>query len=187
MLAPIACGKRVSRVDPNLVTDLSGRWNDTDSRLVAEQLISQSLNAPWARVYAETHAGQTPPVIIGDFRNETMEHIPVNTFVNELERAYINSNLVRVVANKMERQEIREERADQQQHARAATRARMAQELGAKFMFQGAIQAIEDREGRDRAVYYQVDATLIDLESNLKIWTGQHRIKKLISGARVRM
>ena len=31
-----ACSpKQVSRIDPATVTDLSGRWNDTDSRLVA--------------------------------------------------------------------------------------------------------------------------------------------------------
>ena len=52
-LAVSACGiKRVSRVDPNSVTDLSGRWNDTDSRLVANELIGQSLGASWARDWA---------------------------------------------------------------------------------------------------------------------------------------
>ena len=45
-LALSACGiKRVSRVDPESVTDLSGRWNDTDSRIVANELIGQSLGA----------------------------------------------------------------------------------------------------------------------------------------------
>ena len=42
-LSVSACGiKRVSRVDPNSVTDLSGRWNDTDSRLVANELIAHN-------------------------------------------------------------------------------------------------------------------------------------------------
>ena len=33
-----ACGAetKVTRVDAGVVTDLSGRWNDTDSRMVAE-------------------------------------------------------------------------------------------------------------------------------------------------------
>src|SRR5258708_2903815 len=39
-----ACfSKRVTRIEPSAVTDLSGRWNDTDSRLVANQLVEQSL------------------------------------------------------------------------------------------------------------------------------------------------
>jgi uncharacterized protein (TIGR02722 family) len=187
LLAATACAKRVTRIDPNSVTDLSGRWNDTDSRLVANTLITESLGSPWARRYSETHGGEAPPVIVGGFQNQTMEHIPVNTFVSDLERAFINSGAVRVVASKEERQDVRDERRDQQVNARADTRARMAQELGAKYMLQGTIQAIQDEEGREKVVYYQVDATLVDLESNLKIWTGQHRIKKLIEKPRVRM
>lgn len=184
-LAPLACGgKQVSRIDPNSVTDLSGRWNDTDSRLVANALIEQSLGAAWARRYAETHGGEAPAVIVGEFRNRTMEHIPVGTFVRDLERAFINSGMVRVVASSDERAELRAEREDQQEHARAGTRARLGQELGARYMLQGELQAIQDREGRETVVYYQVDATLVDLESNQKVWVGQHKIKKYIERSR---
>ena len=113
-----ACGlKRVSRVDPNSVTDLSGNWNDTDSRLVANELIAQSLNAQWSRDWAATNGGNAPTVIVGDFRNRTMEHIAVGTFVRDLERAYVQSGSVRVVASAMERDEVRAERVDQQTNA----------------------------------------------------------------------
>jgi penicillin-binding protein activator len=183
---PAACAKQVTRIDPNAVTDLSGRWNDTDSRLVANQLIGESLADAWHRRHAESNGGRAPAVIIGDFRNRTMEHIPVNTFVRDLERAWIQSGAVQVVASANERQDVREERRDQQENARADSRVRMAQEQGARYMMQGTIEAIEDQEGRERVVYYQVDATLVDLESNLKVWTGQHRIKKHIAQPRFR-
>lgn len=182
-----ACGgKQVTRIDPGAVTDLSGRWNDTDSRLVANALIEQSLTAPWARQYADAHGGEPPAVIVGEFRNRTLEHIAVGTFVRDLERAFVNSGAVRVVASADERAEVRAERQDQQEHARAETRAKLGQELGARYMLQGEIQAIEDEEGRERVVYYQIDATLIDLESNVKTWVGQHKIKKVIERSRFR-
>jgi hypothetical protein len=168
------------------VTDLSGRWNDTDSRLVANALIQQSLTDSWYRRYSDTHAGDPPTVIVGDFRNSTMDHIPVNTFVKDLERAFVGSGAVRVVASQDERAVVREERRDQQQNARADTRARMAQEMGARYMLQGGIEAIQDEEGREKVVFYQVDATLVDLESNVKVWTGQHKIKKYIERPRLR-
>lgn len=177
-------GKQVTRIDPDAVTDLSGRWNDTDSRLVANALIEQSLGNPWASRYASAHGGQAPTVIVGEFANRSHEHIPVGTFVRDLEAAFINSGAVRVVATSEERQEVRAEREDQQEHARADTRARMAQELGAQYMMQGDIQTITDREGRETVVYYQIDARLVDLESNEKVWTGQHRIKKYIERSR---
>jgi penicillin-binding protein activator len=184
---PAACAtKQVTRIDPDAVTDLSGRWNDTDSRLVANQLIQESLTDAWHRRAAEVNGGRAPAIIVGEFRNRTMEHIPVNTFVRDLERAWIQSGVVQVVASADDRQEIREERRDQQENARADTRARMAQEHGARYMMQGTIEAIEDQEGRERVVYYQIDATMVDLESNLRVWTGQHRIKKHITQPRFR-
>ncbi len=185
-LAVSACGlKRVSRVDPESVTDLSGRWNDTDSRLVANELIGQSLGSSWARDWAAANNGQSPTVIVGEFRNRTMEHIAVGTFVRDLERAYITSGAVKVVASAAERAEVRDERADQQVNATAETRARMAREQGARFMLQGDVQAIQDSEGREKIVFYQIDATLIDLESNAKVWVGQHKIKKYIQRRRL--
>jgi penicillin-binding protein activator len=181
---PLACAQKVSRIDPTSVTDLSGRWNDTDSRLVASELITTSLQDPWLGRHRQSRGGDAPVVIVGSFRNRTMEHIQVQTFVRDLERAYVGSGAVRVVASATERQEVRDERTDQQDFASAATRARMAQETGAQYMLQGDINAIEDREGRERVVYYQIDATLIDLQTNEKVWTGQKQIKKLITQPR---
>lgn len=186
MIAPAACAPtKVTRIDPSSVTDLSGNWNDADSRLVATELIQSSLGQPWLRSYTEAHGGQAPAVIIGSFDNNTMEHIPVATFTKDLERAYVNSGAVRVVASKDERVDVRDERKDQQENARADTRARQAQELGAKYMLQGTIEAVQDAAGREKVVYYQIDATLVDLESNQKVWTGQKQIKKLITRPRI--
>ncbi|HEX2780421.1 MAG TPA: penicillin-binding protein activator LpoB [Gemmatimonadaceae bacterium] len=176
---------QVSRVDPAAVTDISGRWNDTDSRLVANELIKQSLDGAWVKRFSDSHGGSAPTVIVGDFSNKTYEHIAVGTFVNDLERAFTSSGAVQVVASGAERDQLRAERADQQQNANAATRTRLANETGAKYMLQGEIQAIEDSEGKEKVVFYQVDATLVDLESNAKVWMGQHKIKKYILRKRV--
>jgi len=185
-VVPAACAtKKVTRIDATAVTDLSGKWNDTDSRLVANELIQQSLRDAWARQYAESHGGQPPRVIVGNFKNRTMEHIAVRTFLNDLEKAFVSTGAVQVVASGYERAELRGERDDQQENARADTRARTGQELGAKYMLQGEIQAIEDQEGREKVVYYQIDAQLTDLESNVKVWAGQHRIKKYIERKRL--
>jgi uncharacterized protein (TIGR02722 family) len=176
--------KRVTRIEPTAVTDLSGRWNDTDSRLVANQLVEQTLGAGWAKRYTDAHGGEAPTIVIGAFANRTMEHIAVGTFVKDIETALITTGAARVVASGGLRAEMRDERRDQQQNARADTRARQGQELGARYMLAGDLQAIEDVDGRERVVFYQVDASLIDLETNAKVWVGQHKIKKYIERAR---
>ena len=126
-------------------------------------------------------------MIVGGFANRTMEHIAVGTFVKDIERALVTTGAARVVASGAQRGEMREERGDQQQFARADTRARQGQELGARYMLAGELQAIEDVDGRERVVFYQVDASLIDLETNAKVWVGQHKIKKYIERARFRI
>jgi len=187
-LSMAACSKtNVSRIDPASVTDLSGRWNDTDSRLVAEELIYQSLTGQWLVRNADARGGEPPSVIVGTFRNRSSEHIPVGTFVADLERAFVNSGTVTLVAGGTERDELRDERDDQQVNARSDTRARLGQELGAQFILQGELQSIEDQETSSRVgsrsekiVFYQVDARIVDLETNVVVWAGQHKIKKYI-------
>ena len=180
-----ACfSKRVTRIEPSAVTDLSGRWNDTDSRLVANQLVEQSLSAGWAKRYTDLHGGEAPTIIVGAFSNRTLEHIPVGTFVKDVEMALITTGVARVVASGAERQDLRDERKDQQQNARADTRTRIGQEQGARYALTGELQAIEDADGRERVMFYQVDASLVDLETNTKVWVGQHKIKKYIERAR---
>ena len=182
LLATSACAnKHVTRIEPSAVTDLSGRWNDTDSRLVATQLVEQTLTAGWAKHYTDTHGGEPPAVLVGSFSNRTLEHIAVGTFVKDVERALVSTGVARVVASPTERGDVRAERKDQQQNARADTRAQLGQELGARYMLAGELQAIEDVDGRERVVFYQVDASLIDLETNAKVWVGQHKIKKYIT------
>ncbi len=188
-LTATACStKHVTRIEPDTVTDLSGKWNDTDSRLVANALIQQSISGPWLERYYNNHGGEAPTVIVGEFRNRTSEHIETTVFVRDIEFAYINSGLVTVVASAEERQEIRGEREDQQEFSRADTRARLGQELGANYILQGDLTSIEDEEEtvrlgakrKEAIVFYQVDARLIDLETNAVVWAGQHEIKKYI-------
>jgi penicillin-binding protein activator len=182
------CSQRVTRIAPEQAIDLSGRWNDVDSRLVAETMIRESFDAAgganWAMRHAQARGGVRPTVIVGTIRNRSMEHVPVGTFVRDLERAYINSGMVEVVASRTERDEVRSEREDQQDHAAAPTRARPGSEIGASYMLQGEIQSIEDRERGRSVVFYQVDLTLVDLETNGKVWVGQHKIKKFVERPR---
>jgi uncharacterized protein (TIGR02722 family) len=180
-----ACSPSVTRMEATEVKDLSGAWNDTDSRLVSEEMVQDALARPWLQAY--TGAKKKPPVVIvGEVRNLSHEHINVNTFVADLERALINSGRVEFVASSTERGEVREERRDQDIHAREATRKAMGQETGADFMLKGTINTIIDVSGSTQVRYYQVDLTLISLADNRKVWVGQKKIKKLVERSQLR-
>lgn len=174
-----ACNPKVTRVGSEEVTDLSGNWNDTDSRLVSEEMIQDVLSRPWLSRYQQK-AGKPPTVIVGTVRNLSHEHINTRTFVRDLEKALINSGEVDFVASATERGEIRSERRDQDLNAREDTRKAMGKEIGADFMLKGSINTIIDAVKGEQARFYQVDLTLIDLESNRKVWVGQKKIKKTV-------
>ncbi len=93
----------------------------------------------------------------------------------------MNSGKISFVANKEERQEIRDERADQQENASPETMKKFQQETGADFMLRGDIASIIDQEGGDKVKYYQVNLELVNIETNKKVWSGEKKIKKLVS------
>ncbi len=172
--------KVVSRVDEGEQIDLSGRWNDTDSRMVAQATILDCLNHPWIGEFMREE-GDKPVVIVGSVRNKTQEHIPVNTFVNDIERAFINSGEVEVVASATEREDLRAERRDQRINASPETLKEMGKELGADYMMIGEINQIIDSEEGEKVSFYQADMQLIDIETNRKVWLGGEKIKKYIA------
>jgi len=172
-------GKQVTRLDVEENVDLSGEWNDVDSRQVSEALMTQITSSPWVEDF-RSEKGKKPTLIIGTVRNKTPEHIAVKTFIGDLERSFINNGTVRVVASVEERDQIRAERADQQEFASTETMKQWGREKGADYMFIGEINMILDQEKGDQVKYYQVDCYLVDLEDNTKIWAGFEKIKKFV-------
>jgi len=181
-----ACATKVERIDESKAVDLSGAWNDTDSRLVSQEMIQDSLARAWLQEF-KGRPGQTrPAVIVGEVRNLSHEHINTSTFTLDLERALINSGKVDFVATKDERTGIRDERKDQDLNARSDTRNAMGRELGADFMLTGTINTIVDPSGDTQVRFYQVNMTLISLADNRKVWVGQKDIRKLVTRSKLR-
>lgn len=185
LAGPAGCSHetRVTRVDTGMVTDLSGRWNDTDSRMVAETMVKESVASPWLDHFTKTQ-GRQPVVIVGTILNRSHEHINVQTFITDLSRELTNSQKVTFVAGKGERDEVREERREQAIHAREDTQKAPGKEIGADYMMKGTISTILDEAEGVKAVFYQVDLEMIGLENNVKSWFGQKKIKKVVERKR---
>lgn len=180
LLTLLGCGGSVKRISTDEVVDLSGRWNDTDSQLVSEEMVKEALSRPWLATFLKAR-GRNPKVIVGTIKNKTDEHIAVDTFQKDIERELTNSGSVEFVAGKGERDEIRAEREDQQTYASEETRKKMYAESGADFMLQGTISKITDAAGGKATFYYAVDMEMVDMERNVKVWFGNKKIKKFIT------
>ena len=173
-----ACSGSVKRLDTNEDVMLSDRWNDTDSRLVAEEMMGDMLTFPWFRDYNFSNKGN-PTVIVQTIRNKSSEHIPVDTFINDIKRSLLRAGKVDFVVSGAERDEVRSEREEQALNAAPDTVAKFGLEQGAGFALSGTINSIVDSNGDQRVSFYQVDLKLIDMTTNREVWNGQKKLKKL--------
>jgi len=176
----VNCATKVERVNENTVTDLSGRWNETDSRLTAEEITAELMDHAWYSTYAAENGGKKPVIIVGLITNKSHEQIATETFSKDIEKAIINSGRMKLVQAGNMREEIRAERADQQNNASQSTMKKFGLENGADFMLQGTINSIVDSNKKEKSVYYQIDLELTNIQTNDKVWIGDKKIKKLI-------
>ena len=174
-----ACARTVSRVEPGQSIDLSGRWNDSDSRQVAEMMIQDLLNSEKYKEYAKA-LNKKPAIIVGLVRNKTSEHIDANNYIKKLELAIFNSGTADLVESDTFRDKLREERAQQQDFASSETASKWGKEEGANLMLFGEMTSETDTYNNRRVVNYVTTLFLTDIETNKRVWYGQHEIKKYI-------
>lgn len=154
MLTLTACSTTVSQAPPDTA---SGRGNDTNARVTAEAMIKDALEGPWVQRFAQV-AGRKPAVTVGTVSDRTQARLNTQTFIEELERALMQSKQVQFVASTPQRQ----------------------QESGADFMLQGTIQVLGGQSDSTKAVVYQVDLELVDVASNVQVWRRQKQATKLV-------
>jgi len=175
----LSCSRSVTRVNPDAQIDLSGRWNDSDSRRVADKMVSELLASEKFKAYAKDN-GRKPAIVVGLIRNKTSEHIDADTYIKKLEMAIYNSNIADVVESNEFRDKLRLERTEQQDFADPATVAKWGKEIGANLMLFGEMTSQTDVYNKKRVVDYITTLYLTDIETNKRIWYGQDEIKKFV-------
>lgn len=175
-----SCARQVTRVSPDEAIDISGNWNNTDSRMVADEMTKTILGSSWLGDHLEKQAGKKPVVIVGMVQNKSHEHIDAETFVKDVEKAFLQSQRVRLVQGGKKREELRAEKADQQDNATLSTMKKFGLENGADYILQGSINSIVDSHKRQKVVYYQVNLELTDIQTNEVVWIGEKKIAKYV-------
>jgi uncharacterized protein (TIGR02722 family) len=179
ILITAGCARSVTRIEPGQSMDLSGRWNDTDSRQVADKMITELLGSEKFKEYA-TQLGRKPTIIVGLVRNKTSEHIDADNYIKKFELAIFNSGVADLVESDAFRNKLREERAQQQDFSNPSTVARWGQESGANLILFGEMTSETDVYQKKRVVNYITTLFLTDMETNKRVWYGQEEIKKYV-------
>jgi uncharacterized protein (TIGR02722 family) len=174
-----SCSRKVTRIEPTETVDISGSWNNTDSRMVADEMIADVSTRNWLPEHLQK-TGKKPIVIVGFVTNKSHEHIEAETFMKDLERSFVNTGKVTLVQSGKKREELRAERADQQTNASASTMKKFGLESGADYILQGSINSIVDAYKRKKTVQYQVSLELTNLQTNEVVWIGDKKIAKYV-------
>jgi len=173
---------KVNRVESEFVVDLSGYWNDSDVRIVCKDLIDKCLSSPRIAGF-EVKNNRLPVIMVGRFKNDSTEHIDTSIITEKMSDAIINSGLADFVADKTAREELREERKDQNKagYTSEETIKNLSGETGADFILQGSVKTIVDKVDNKTVRTYYVSVQLINLETNIVIFKGLNdSIKKII-------
>jgi uncharacterized protein (TIGR02722 family) len=176
----VSCGStKVDRYESGAdVKDLTGYWNENDIKQVCEELISGCIASPRVAGF-KTAKGRDPVAIVGKISNKSSEHIDTAMVAKRFQTAIINSGVIEFVADSEQRLDLRSEKAEQAENSYETAKS-IGNELAADFMLQGTVLSHVDEEGRESVRTYQVDAQLIDIETNKILWQGEKTISKYI-------
>ncbi|MCR4822416.1 MAG: penicillin-binding protein activator LpoB [Treponema sp.] len=181
----LSCGSTSNHVeryeDGASVKDITGYWNENDIKQVCEELISGCIASPRVAGYKAAN-GRDPVAIVGKISNKSSEHIDTAMVAKRFQTAIINSGVMEFVADSEQRLELRSEKVDQAENAYGTAKS-IGNELAADFMLQGTVYSHVDEDGKEAVRTYQVDAQLIDIESNKILWQGEKSISKYIKKA----
>jgi PBP1b-binding outer membrane lipoprotein LpoB len=192
LLAACSSTPEVSRIRSDRQIDLSGYWNDTDVRIVCNSLLRDCLSSvqvsQFIQQYSSQNGGRLPACMVGTFRNITSEHIDTSIISTIMETNIANSGKMIFVAGGDTRQELRDERQDQQINASEATASSLGYETGAALLLTGTVRSIVERAGNRTVRSYFVNAELTNIQTNERLWMGLNdEIKKDIRQPNIRL
>lgn len=157
-------------------------WSDdADTEALAKSLAEEALGAGWLGAWRDENGGRRPVVRLAPIKNRTSHYIDFRDFAKALERAFVNSGRIEVIASIQESDVLREERDDQATYASDESAKTQGEELGSDFVLTGSITSRGDTsstpdDGNLRPRNYIVSLEIVETQSNRKVWLGQKKL-----------
>ncbi|MCR5080002.1 MAG: penicillin-binding protein activator LpoB [Treponema sp.] len=177
-----SCGSTsVERIGAEENIDLDGYWNESDVAIVCNSLIEECSKSSAVAGFTKKNK-RVPVAIIGKIRNESSEHIDTSIIEKKFQNAIVNSGAMEFVSNSSERQYLREEKADQAEHATMETAKELDSETGADYMLLGSVKSIVQVSANKNIRTYYVYVELHDIKTNKILWMSENSsIRKVVS------
>lgn len=145
--------------------NLTPYLNESDSRVICKDMVSQIIASPRIAKFEETK-GRAPIVTIGKIKDETGEFFDTQIIANSLKTAIINTGVFEFMANSDIRNAIRDEVISQQDHSREDAAVELDEEDAADYMLTGSVKLMVQNNGKKQERTYIVNIELTDLKTH---------------------
>lgn len=188
-LAIVSCASttKVSRVQTGTAQELSGQWNERDVDIVCRSLLGDMFQSGRYRQYASSLDGRLPLIRVGQFRNESDEHIETAIVTTRMQNEIFNSGLADFVVDRSFTDDIHQEQYYGLDNASIDTAASIGNEAAPDLLLQGTVRTIVQKNGDTEVRTYYVNAQLTEVETGRLVWTGENNeISKVVTDPNVR-
>jgi uncharacterized protein (TIGR02722 family) len=159
--------------DPTRVELLDDKFNEADMQSMADTIVTSIIACPEVE-----KAAQRPVVIVDRVKNNTEEHIDIQSMTDKIRTALIKSRKVRFV-DKDARETLDEEYRYNEAGNVAANKAKSrGKQTGADYLMRGAIATNIQQVGNNKFIYYKLTMNLVNLESSEIDCTEEKEIRK---------
>ena len=145
--------------------DLTIYLNESDARVVCKDIVDQVIKSPRVERFEEKN-GRAPIVTIGKIKDETGEFFDTQIIGNSLKTAILKSGVLEFMANSDVRNAMREEAADQSDHANEDQAVEIDNEDAADYMLTGSVKLMVQNSGKKQERTYIVNIELNDLRTH---------------------
>jgi len=177
LLALTACGgpkafTQGAYDDPNRVELLDDKYNEADMQQMSDAIVKAIVACP------EIGADKRPVVIVDQVKNNTEEHIDMQSLTDKIRTALIKTRRVKFV-DKEARETLDEEyRYNEAGNVAKEKQKKRGKQTGADYVMRGSMATNIQQVGNDKFIYYKLTMNLVNLETSEIDCTEDKEIRK---------
>jgi len=150
-------------------------WDEIDSEIIADSLISISLQSDWNKNFSKK---RKPIIVVGKIVSTSDEIIDVSLLAKDIERSLINSGKVTFIADKQKREDIRNDRKNKDDFTDEKKFIKYLKSLKSDFFISGNFNSIVDSTSIPVEKRYTLNAEIISTKNASVVWKGTQDIVK---------
>ncbi len=165
-------------------------WGSTDLQTFSAEMVKSLLDAPQLAYMDHSGKGEDKRIIVymGGIRNETKEHINLESMNDSISTELLRSKRFRLAADQKGQTELGDQVRFQNESGRVAEEQakKFGKQIGADVVLYGTLYSIEKKKGRSienlgtktEDVYYQFTFKCVNIETGEIIWQENKDIRK---------